>query len=746
MKVIVVGNYPPRKCGIATFTENLVHSLFEANNRLGWDLEIEVIAMNDNGRNYDYPDIVKLTIDDHKREDYIKAAEYINQSGADLCVLQHEYGIFGGVSGLLILSLLEKLEVPLVTTLHTVLDKPDFHQKEVLKKIACYSEKLVIMNRMAISFLTEVYHVDPQKIVHIEHGVPDFDRFRPDSRKIPKEWKGRRVILTFGLISRNKGLETVIRALPKVVKQHPDVLYVILGKTHPNVVRESGEEYRTWLKQLAEKLGVERHVSFIDEYVSEEDLMNYLKHATVYVTPYLNKAQITSGTLSYAIGAGLAVVSTPYWHAEELLSDGRGLLFDFGDSEQLANILLRLFDDEKVLDSYRKKAAEYKNKIVWPQIGLRYLELFKQVIKQGRSKSLEKESDFVIPKFSFRPLKRLTDETGLLQHAKGSIPYYHEGYTLDDNARAIILAIKAYRTFGKKKYLRYIWRYLGFVLYMQKENAGFYNYLSYSRNHSDKMDSEDAVGRTIWALGYLSRYATSNSLFQLCNELFFNSVKQIEALSHSRGYANAILGLFHYTKRFPDQVFYLDKLITLADNLCDNYQVNEAKGWHWFDEKMTYDNGILPAALYKAYQITKEEKYLEIANRSTQFLESVCFKNDHLSLVGNQQWADKNMPEPGFAQQPVDAFAMVYLYKTIQQIKHDAHSKKRLLDSFYWFLGKNDVGIPVYDSDTRNCYDGIEAFGINQNQGAESNIAYLLSWLMAKPYFETEKPVKKIKN
>jgi len=349
MKIICIGNYPPRKCGIATFTENLVKSIHTAATDHHMEIIVEVIAMNDLNQIYDYPDIVKLSINDNNPGDYLKAADYINNANADLCLFQHEYGIYGGNSGLLILSLLRRIKIPIVSTLHTVLQNPTFHQLEVLKKIAGYSEKVVIMNAMAIPFLTDVFGIPKSKIVTIEHGVPDFSMVDKKNLQKPSSWNNRKVILTFGLLGRSKGIETVIKALPSVVEKHPDVLYTVLGKTHPHVVKYAGEEYRESLEALTAELGLENNVEFLNQYVTEEELTNHLLASDIYVTPYLNKAQITSGTLCYAVGGGSAVVSTPYWHAEALLSEGRGRLFDFENHQELATILNELLDDPEEL-------------------------------------------------------------------------------------------------------------------------------------------------------------------------------------------------------------------------------------------------------------------------------------------------------------------------------------------------------------------------------------------------------------
>jgi glycosyltransferase involved in cell wall biosynthesis len=733
MKIIVIGNYPPRKCGIATFTENLVNSLIAASETSGTNLEIEVIAMNDSGRQYSYPDIVKATITDNNNASYLKVANYINASGAHLCLLQHEYGIFGGNSGLMILSLVKALKVPLITTFHTVLEHPGFHQREVLKTIARYSLKVVIMCRRAIKMLETAYGVDSSKIEIIEHGVPDFASLLKNNSKKPEKWQNRRLIFTFGLLNRNKGIETVIRALPEVVKSNPDVLYVVLGKTHPNVVKEYGEEYRNWLIRLTDELNLKNNVEFIDQYISEKELARTLSFSDIYITPYLNKTQITSGTLAYALGAGLAVVSTPYWHAESILSEGTGMIFDFGNSKQLSVILNNLLQDNELLQKLKTRARGYGIKNTWPKIGKIYLEVINFVVKHAVTLYKERKP-FEIPPFSFNAIERLTDDTGILQHANGIVPYYSEGYSLDDNARALIAAQMAYYTTGEEIYLKYIIKYLSFVMLMYN-NGSFNNILSYSRNIYELERSEDSVGRTMWALGYLIRNCNNDAIFRLSHELFHLSLSNIEKFKHTRGFANTIFGLYHYVKKFPDQIYFIDKITFLADKLCSQYKENSVLRWNWFDKELTYDNGLLPASLYLTYELTKNKKYLNIADDATRFLEDICFSKGHLSLIGNRTWSNPLKSRSYVGQQPLDAAAMVILYDIIYKIKRDNTSKELLKKSFMWFFGENDLNIPMYNPVNEGVFDGLEEFEVSQNQGAESNIMYLLAYLTAKPYF-----------
>ncbi len=746
MKVICIGNYPPRQCGIATFTANLLNAINGAAALNYKEVDIEVVAMNDGNRTYDYPGIVSQVIHDQDKTMYEQKADYINNSGAHVCLLQHEYGIYGGASGVLLLGLLRRIKIPIVTTFHTVLQNPAFHERETLKKIAFYSSRIVIMNGLAIGFLKDVFDVPESKIVRIQHGVPDFEAIRDHLPQPPEKWSNRLVIMTFGLIGRSKGIETAIKALPEVVKKYPQLLYVVVGKTHPNVVKLSGEEYREMLMDLTKTLRLENHVQFIDRYLSEEELMSHLLAADLYVTPYHNKVQITSGTLSYAVAGGCAVLSTPYWHAEELLADGRGVLFEFGDTSELATEIEKLIEDKDKLTRIQQAAYEYGKSIAWPLIGGEYIDVLEQAAGEmptdrtlfpiKTTDNTVSDEKFFLPPFDPTPLLRLTDDTGMLQHANGCVPCYKTGYCLDDNSRALVLALMAHRENDDPIFEQLAIKYLSFIRHMHIKDGVFINFLTYDRNYDECENSDDAYGRTLWALGYLIRFAPNDSMMQVGQDLFYNILNKLNTLQYARGYANSIFGLYHYTRRFPDQERFLYLLVKQAEGLCSLYKHHSRGEWHWFEDRMTYDNGLLPAALYKAYHRSGISMFKEIADEATAYLESKCFIKDHLSLIGNKKWLGLDENYEIYAQQPLDALAMVVLYDAIYQLDKSDGAADKVRKSFLWFLGYNDLDIPLYDSQTKGCNDGIEMMNINRNQGAESNVAYLTAHLISQPYFD----------
>ncbi|MBN2519686.1 MAG: glycosyltransferase family 4 protein [Bacteroidales bacterium] len=738
MKIAFIGTYPPRECGIGTFTHNLYNSMLAENDTKKNEHEGFVIALNDNDLLYEYPEEVKQTIRQEYQEDYLKGAKFINLSGADLCILEHEFGIFGGQSGVYILPLLHRLEIPLIVTLHTILKTPSYNEKAILFEICKMAHKVVVMSHKAIEFLINVYNVPKNKIVFIEHGVPDI-HFSQEKSKKEFKLESKKVMLTFGFIGRNKGIETVIKALPKVVERYPNVIYIVLGKTHPNVMRHSGEEYRIFLMRLVKNLQLEKHVTFLNEFINEQDLFKYLYASDIYITPYLNEAQITSGTLSYAIGVGSAVISTPYWHAEELLAEGRGRLFNFNDSDQLSSILTELFNKPKELIELKRKAYEYGRKMTWPKTGKKYITLASTILMDKQEPIEKKESVLdmlILPPFSLTHINRLTDDTGIIQHAKFGIPNLKEGYCLDDNARALLMVLMAYRQTKNTRALELSPIYLSYIHYMQNANGTFRNFLSFNRNFLDEVGSEDSFGRTIWALGYLLGNAPNDAYYQTGKEVFFNASPNFEKLKSIRSIANTMIGISYYLKSNPADDSMTERLRNLAKNLTNHYKENETPDWKWFESLLAYDNGILPLALLHSAEILHDNKITKIAVESMNFLTNHTLKDNYLSIIGNEKWYKKEGERSVFAQQPIDAMAMVLMYHQAFHVTKDKEYLNKLYTSFLWFLGENDLRMSLYDFETQGCCDGFESYGVNRNQGAESSLAYLISHLTVLQAYE----------
>lgn len=743
MKIAFIATYPPRECGIGSFTQCLVNSLINDDE----ENEVIVISMDDNLEKYSFPPEVKFTIHQERQIDYLKAADFINRSGADICILEHEFGIFGGQSGVYILPLLHKLKIPLISTLHTILEHPSYTQKSIMEQICKMSDKVVVMTEKAVSFLKGIYNVPQEKIERIEHGVPDLHFDKIKSRKELK-FTDKKLLFTFGFVGRNKGIETVLKALPQVIKKHPEVCYVVLGKTHPNVLRSAGEEYRNSLHLLIKKLNLENNVDLVNEFAEEKTLFKYLAAADIYITPYINEAQITSGTLTFAMGSGCVVVSTPYWHAAELLQGGKGCLFDFKDDIGLSSILIDLLDNPDKMKAIRDKAKEYGQDIIWPKIGEKYHELGQKLI--DRPLKVENTKDKFIdlqllPPFSLAHVKRLTDDTGIIQHAKFGIPNLKEGYCLDDNARALLMVCMAYKQKKDKEALRLMPIYLSYIHYMQNKDGTFRNFLSFSRNFLDEVGSEDSFGRTIWVLGYLMGHAPNDAYYQTARLVFFDAAPNFTKIKSIRGIANTIIGISYYLRANPDDEGMKEVLKNMSEVLIDHYNKNSSENWEWFESLLAYDNGILPLSLLHATEILDSEKIKKVAFETMEFLTTHTLKDGYLSVIGNRQWFKKDQTRSIYAQQPIDALAMVLMYHQAFQLTEEKSYLEKLFISFMWFLGENDLRLSLFDFDTKGCCDGFEDYGVNRNQGAESTLVYLIAHLTVLQAYEQTYHFKEMK-
>lgn len=480
------------------------------------------------------------------------------------------------------------------------------------------------------------------------------------------------------------------------------------------------------------KLKMDKHVVFHNEFVSVHELFKYLHSTDIYITPYLNEAQISSGTLSYAVGIGTPSISTPYWHASELLAEGRGRLFNFNNSKQLASLIIDLFNNPAELSILKNNSYTYGRKIVWPKIGEKYMKLADNVTKGHQDKQNNKKRNldlFLLPPFSLAYINRLTDNTGILQHAKFSTPNLKEGYCLDDNARALLMVLMRCNILKDKRALQLSSIYLNYVHCMQNADGSFRNFLSYKRDFLDEIGSEDSFGRTIWALGYLLANAPNEILFLSGKTVFLNASANFNKLVSLRGIANTMIGISHYLKSNPTDSLMVENLRGLAKKLIIQYQENETSNWKWFESKLSYDNGILPLALLHASQILKDHETIKTAFDSMNFLTETTLTDNHLSIIGNEKWYSKEGVRSVFAQQPIDAMAMVLMFYQAFLVSKNKEYLNKLYTSFLWFLGKNDLGLTLYDFETKGCCDGIESDGINQNQGAESSLAYLISHL-----------------
>lgn len=727
-KVFFVGNYLPRNCGIATFTYDLSQAIEEEIGKGSY----RVVAMNNTPDGYDYPEQVSFEIHQNRIHDYRLAADYVNLSGVDIVSLQHEFGIFGGPEGAYINHFLSNLKKPVVTTLHTVLKSPDAAYRKALIDVAELSQALVVMSRQAERILTEVYQVPADKIFFIHHGIPDVPFIDPNFYKDQFQVEGRFVLLTFGLLNPNKGIELVLDALPEVVKNYPKVAYIILGATHPEVKRLRGEEYRLSLQRRVAKLGLESHVFFYNRFVEIQELCEFIGACDLYITPYRSKEQITSGTLAYALGMGKAVISTPYWYAEEMLAEERGVLVDFGDVQGMAHAITDLIEDEARRHQMRKRAYEFGRKMIWREVGREYLKIFQKVLAQVQKTPLRRafEQTFTqpdpLPEVTLDHLCRLTDDTGLIQHATYGIPDRRHGYSTDDVGRGLVVALQFYDQYQESRALRLAEIYLSFLAYAQCEDGRFHGFMNYERKFIDEVGSEDTQGRALWGLGCAVSFGPYKRFQDFARELFEKAIQHL-AMEHPRAIAYAILGCCYFLQKYGGATLIRRHLQSFADRLVEEYSKNNTKDWRWFHGALTYGNAKIPHALLAAYQATGIDRYREVGLESLDFLTEEVFNGDYFDLVGNARWYHRGEEKATFSQQPIDAGYLTEAYTLAYQLTRDPRYRDLAQGAFEWFLGRNCLGLPLYDFSRGACFDGIDPHGINQNQGAESILCFLLA-------------------
>ncbi len=727
--IAFVGNHLPRQCGIATFTTDLANAV---SRHVRDRFRTFVVAMNDRPEGYDYSNQVRFQIDKEDLGDYIKAAEYLNSNRVNVVCLQHEFGIFGGDDGRNLLLMLRDMRPPLVTTLHTILENPTKGQRKVFEEIIERSSRLIVMSRKGEAFLKSVYGVPDDKIAFIHHGVPEIEFGSGEHYKANMGLRGRRMILTFGLLSPNKGIEYMIKALPPLVEKHPDVVFVLLGATHPHVKKTSGDEYRHSLQRLARSLGVEKHVIFQDRFVNLSELCDFLAAADIYVTPYLNREQITSGTLAYALGAGCGIVSTPYWYAEELLAEGRGTIVPFRDSGALTDAVMLWLDDMGELERVRSNAYDYTRQMLWKSVARQYVEIFEKVAihepvtaKPRVLKRLATASKIPRPKLDH--IVRLTDDTGIIQHAKFNVPDPLHGYSVDDAARGVLVMTKYNWLYDSELAVRLLSRYLTFMRYSQIDDGMFHNFVAYDRSFVDVIGSADTLGRSLWGLGYAVAYAP-DGYWQMAKEMFDLAVKNLSTQS-VRGSAYAVLGLYFYTRKYPDAKIMTEWMKKLAEGLAAQYRSVASEGWSWFEEEISYDNALPSHAMFRAYSALGVREYLAIAKESLDFLIGICRQDKAYSLIGSKGWYVRGGKRAQFDQQPIDACSLVEATWTASRTTGEVAYLEEMMLAYEWFFGSNDMEMPVYDFHSGGCADGLTAEGTNKNRGAESTICYLLATL-----------------
>jgi glycosyltransferase involved in cell wall biosynthesis len=732
-KVAFLGDYLPRKCGIATFTTDLrcaVAAAFPG-------IQCPVVPVNDIEGGYAYPAEVRFEIAEQDLPSYLRAADFLNITDVDVVCVEHEFGIFGGLAGSHVLALLRELQMPIVTTLHTVLREPNDEQRRVMRGLIRLSTRLVVMSERGQEFLRDIYHAPASKIDLIPHGIPDMPFADPNYFKDEFGVAGRQVLLTFGLLSPNKGIEYALHALPDIIREFPNVVYIVLGQTHPNLLRHEGEAYRLSLERLAKDLGVQKHVVFFNRFVELEELMRFIGSADIYLTPYLTEAQITSGTLAYAFGNGNAVVSTPYWHAAELLAADRGKLVPFRDAKAIALAVVELLRDEPLRHSLRKNAYKIGRDMIWSRVAQLYAQSFEQARQDhsfvGRKSSPIKtldEQPGQLPELKLDHLFRMSDSTGIFQHASFTVPNFAEGYCTDDNARALVLALMLKRLgHGSKCLEAQAATYAAFLNHAFDRRPGrFHNFMNFERRWLEEVGSEDCQGHALWALGLCVSQAGQGSFQMLAVQLFEQALPVAAEFSSPRAWAFTLIGIDEYLRRFSGDRRANHIRETLTTRLMQSYGDTARDDWRWFEEVVSYANAKLPHALILSGRCMNAAPLLETGLKSLRWLiEMQTSEAGSFRPIGSNGFFPRGKKRAIFDQQPIEAQATVSACIEAYHATNDPYWVAEARRAFEWFLGRNDLGIALYDPGTGGCRDGLHVDRLSQNQGAESTLAFLLS-------------------
>jgi glycosyltransferase involved in cell wall biosynthesis len=733
-RVAFIGTSLPRQCGLATFGGDLANAI----SRGAPETQIIAVPVNDIPEGYAYPARVRFEIMEREIASYHRAAAFLNINDVDVVSVQHEYGIFGGRAGGYLLALLRELRMPIVTTLHTVLHDPDPDHLAVMSELAELSDTLVVMTRKSAALLRKVHDLPEEKIAIIPHGIHDMPFVDPSFYKDKFRVEGKNVLLTFGLLGPNKGIEHTIDALTAILEKHPDTVYIVLGATHPTLKRNEGERYRMGLQQRARERGVEGNVIFHNRYVSIKELTEFLGAADIYLAPQENLTQAVSGTLSYAAGAGKAIISTPYEHATELLDEDHGVLVPVNDAPSIARAAIELLDDPMRRDAMRKRAYMRTRPMIWPRVAIEYLDAFRNAREARRkapraaSEPITLEKSPELPLLKLDHLQRLTDGTGLLQHAIHSVPNYAEGYTTDDNARALIFMVLAAESgaFVVSELSQLAARYMGFLQYAYNVEAGrFRNFMSYDHPRwLENVGSEDSHGRALWALGTVVARGPREGTREWAGQLFQTAMRSVQDFSSPRAWAFGLMGVSAYLTRFSGDRVAASLQEALADRLLEMHQASTTHDWSWFENMLSYSNAKLPHALLTAGRSMEREDLVRTGLESLEWLVEVQRPNKgHFMPIGNEGFYPKGGERARFDQQPVEAYATVSACIEAFRATADRRWLEEAQVAFDWFIGRNDLHLLIYDPVTGGCCDGLHPDRVNRNQGAESTLAFLLS-------------------
>ncbi len=732
MRTAIVSTYPPRACGIGTFAADVHAALVGVS---GVDRVEKIVVVNEPSRPQ-RPGLL-ATIAQGVRGDYVRAARILGRLDVDVVLLQHEYGIFGGRDGEYVLSFMEELSQPAVVTLHTVLSQPTAHQSAVLGALCRQAELVIVMTETARRLLVSGGACAGEKIRVVPHGAPAVLARRADEYASGQaarylapmlgrdERRSARFLLsTFGLISAGKGIETVLEALPAIIERHPEVLYLIAGRTHPDVVGREGEQYRLGLEQAVQELGLSEHVEFDNRFLKVDELADLLAATDIFITPYGNREQIASGALTFAIAAGCGVISTPYWYAEDMLASGAGVIVPFSDAEALGEAVCGFIEQPERLAAARAEARRIGSALAWPSVAEDTAVVLREAIDLVPRRRPVAGHEFQLASVRTDHLLTLVDDVGIVQHAHGVIPNRQSGYCVDDVARLAVVAVELARRGDEQTWTSIVYRALAFLRDAADERAGMRNFMSYDRRWLDEPHVGDHVGRSVWALGELLETAWVPAVVGPTRRLLDALIGTLANGTSLRTDAYAALGLARLDpdRRDPDARLLLERIV---DRLDAAYETCASDGWRWFEDTLTYDNARLSHALIVGGAALGRDDAIETGLESLRWLgDESGLADGMLRLTGNHGRRRGDAAPGSGDEQPLDASALIEAELAAFNITGDPEHGERAQHAFDWFLGRNRLRRPLYDFATGGCSDGLGRETSNDNEGAESTLAF----------------------
>jgi glycosyltransferase involved in cell wall biosynthesis len=728
-EILFISSYPPRECGIATYSQDLIKSLY---NKFSNTFSIRVCALESSDVSYKYPPEVKYTLKTYLSEDYEKLAEKINKDDQiKIVLLQHEFGFYSQQEKAF-LTLLNMISKPVMIVFHTVLPSPDEKLKTLVSRIASVCDSIIVMTNNSVNILISDYGVAQEKISMIAHGTHLVTHINKDFLKNKYGLRGRNVLTTFGLLSSGKSIETTLKALPEIIKTNPDVIFLIIGKTHPEVLKQEGEAYRLSLEKIVSEDNLTKNVLFVNSYVTLPDLLEYLQLTDIYLFTTKDPNQAVSGTFAYAMSCGCPIISTPIPHAKEVLTEDTGIIFDFQNADQLATAVIKLLNDNLLRRSIRINTLQKIVSTAWENSAVKHTMLFNKIAHENIPVR------YSLPALNLQHIKHMTTETGIIQFSKVNQPDLCSGYTLDDNSRAAVVMCMHFGITHESKSIWYLNRYLNFIKLCQQPEGDFLNYVDVEKKFTSQNSSvnlDDANGRAIWALGYLisEKDELPDKMVSEAEELFRKAIPHIESIRSTRAMAFIIKGLYYFNKAEKSSENIL-LVKTLATRLANMYKHESNEKWKWFEDYLTYANSILPEAMLYAWLMTGEDEFKTIATSSLNFLNSIIFNESGIEVVSNRTWLKKGQPMSHYGEQPIDVGYTIMTLSKFYDVFANEDYMLKMETAFNWFLGNNRLNQVIYNPCTGGCYDGLEETHVNLNQGAESSLSYLMARLTVEKY------------